>query len=231
MKWKLAFLWILCLNHIYGQHQPTIKGEPAETGFQNYYNQKSPYSVEGIDETETLFAKFYLEMNGGVRIGDIDIQKDRKKVYLLPVIDNLEILIRSAPWKPAMVKGKYISSNVEIAVQVNVKKAINDLERLVAKDSVYLYVEFLPEFDGQIAYKSFTEYLLKNTALPPLSKVFVELTILEDGSMKDYKIVESNNEKASELVMETIKNAPDLWYPGFNQKNPIKVRMLFKLEN
>ena len=235
MKWKLAFMLSFFLNNFYGQDLPTINGEPAEIGFQKYYNRKSPYSVEGITETQTLLVTFCIEVKGGVRIRDIDIQQDRKRVYLLPIIEDLEKHIRYAPWKPARVKGKYISAKMEISVQINVRKAIDDLEKLVANntanDVVYTFCEVLPEFDGQIAYESFTEYLLKNTALPPSSEIYVAITILENGSMKEYKIVRSNNEKASELVLETIKNAPDLWYPGFNRKNPVRVNMVFKLEN
>ena len=230
MKLKLTFVLSFFLSNIFGQDLPTIKGEPAEIGFQKYYNKKSPYSVEGIDETQILHLTFIVDAKGSVR--DIDIQDDQKKVYLLPVLEDLKIHLRYAPWKPARIKGKNISSKIEIALQINIRKVMDDLEELINNpnnNEVFSICEIMPKFDNQHA-SLFREYLLKNTVLPPSSEIFVNILVLENGIIK-YKIIRSNNEEGSDLVLETIKNAPNLWTPGFSRNKPVKVSLTYKLEN
>ena len=230
MKLKLIFALSFFLSNTFGQDLPTIKGEPAEIGFQKYYNKKSLYSVEGIDETQTLLLKFIVDTKGSVR--DIDIQQYQKKVYLLPVLEDLKLHLRYAPWKPARIKGKNRSSKIEIAVQINIRKVMDDFEELIKNtdnNEVFSICEIMPEFDNQHA-STFKEYLLKNTELPPSSEIFVEILILENGNF-EYRIVRSNNKVASDLVLETIKNAPNLWIPSFHRGKPVKVSLVFKLEN
>ena len=230
MKFKLAFFLSFFLSNIFGQNLPTIKGEPAEIGFQKYYNMKSPYSVEGINETKILFLKFVVDAKGGVR--DIDVQQYKNKVYLLPVLEDLKLHLRYAPWKPARIIGINRSSKIEITVQINIRKVMDDFEKLINNtdnNEVFSICETMPEFDNQHV-SMFKEYLLRNTVLPPSSEIFVGILILENGNF-EYKIIRSNNEDVSDLVLETIKNTPNLWTPGFHRNKPVKVSLTYKLEN
>jgi protein TonB len=95
------------------------------------------------------------------------------------------------------------------------------------RDSVYVYVEKMPEFPGGNA--AFIHYLSVNLNYPATAvenqiqgKVTVEFVVRKDGSITDAKVIGSLGSSFDEEALRVVKAMPN-WIPGTHNGKAVSV--------
>ena len=100
-------------------------------------------------------------------------------------------------------------------------------QNVIQEDSVYEFVEQMPEFPG--GEKALSEYLFKINYPPisanddfPRSKIWAEFVIDTTGAIINLKVTGSTDE-FNQIVFQTIQNLP-VWNPGVHNGRKVKVK-------
>jgi hypothetical protein len=103
------------------------------------------------------------------------------------------------------------------------------------KDSVQNYIfvtEPVPSYPGGL--DSLKAFIKRNTRYPKgtadyVGSVFVEFTIIEDGSPTDFKIVRGLCDICDKNPIETLKKMPQ-WIPAMVNDKPTRTRMVLPVK-
>ncbi|HYI77216.1 MAG TPA: TonB family protein [Chryseolinea sp.] len=103
------------------------------------------------------------------------------------------------------------------------------------KDSVQHYIfitEQMPSYPGGL--DSLKDFIKKNTKYPNgtadyVGTVYVELTVIEDGSLTDFKIVRALCDACDKNAIETLKKMPK-WIPATVNEKPTRTRMVIPVK-
>ena len=98
----------------------------------------------------------------------------------------------------------------------------------LVEDEITIYIDEIPEYPGGMS--ALMDYLRQSLTYPKEAisnniqgRVIVEFTVMEDGSLEDFKIVRSLSEECDAEAIRCIKGMPK-WKPGKQRGQAVKVK-------
>ncbi len=119
---------------------------------------------------------------------------------------------------PCFLLISFLGFSQETEKRGTIKIEKSNCVRLDNNDSVYAFVDQMPEFRG--GEDSLMAWVSKNVIYPKITvdetskaTVFASFVVLKDGSISDIKIFKSNNSPFEKETLRLLDFMPD-WIPG-----------------
>lgn len=170
------------------------------------------YQTDSLSTPTRAFVEFYIEEDGSIsRI------KASQTTTGLAALRVQAKLVGSPKWTPAMKDGKPIS--VQYGAYFNIEYPSDSKKSDPGIFTGGYDYYYMPKFmDGGI--DKFHEWVMSKVEYPEearqkriIGRVFVQLTIMRDGTMGDVKVIQSPDESLSQEAIRVVKLSPK-WTPG-----------------